>query len=201
MRRAEVLADAAALADYLRAALRPIPEAPARADPAAPRAAAVLAPLYARGGHPHLLFTRRSLDLSAHRGEISFPGGAREGGDATLAQTALRETYEELGLDPVAVEVLGPLPHVVASVSNFLIAPYVGWLEQGLPLLVPNVAEVAEVIEAPLAALAEPAIYHTEFWERAGRTHTVHFYDFGEYRIWGATARMLHSLLELLPAA
>ncbi|MGH2516210.1 MAG: CoA pyrophosphatase, partial [Ktedonobacterales bacterium] len=90
---------------------------------------------------------------------------------------------------------------VFTSVSNYLIVPYGGWLGEGPPELTLNAAEVAEVIEAPLAALANSAIYHTELWRRGGAEHLVHFYDFGAYRIWGATGRILHSLLSLLPEA
>lgn len=164
------------------------------------REAAVLAPLYALDGAPWLIFTVRSLDLASHRGEISFPGGSREPTDATLWETALRESREEIGLDTSATESLGPLPPVFSAVSNFLIQPYVGWLGEGAPSLTPNPAEVSEVIHAPLAALADPAIYHTEVWSRGGIEHLVHFYDFGAYRIWGATGRMLNTLLALLPA-
>ena len=163
------------------------------------REAAVLAPLYARDGAPWLIFTVRSLDLASHRGEISFPGGSRERTDATLWETALRESREEVGLDTTAIEPLGPLPPVFSAVSNFLIQPYVGWLGEGAPALTPNPAEVSEVIHAPLAALADPAIYHTEVWSRGGFEHLVHFYDFGAYRIWGATGRMLNTLLAALP--
>lgn len=200
--RALLLSDAIALAAYLRQELaqRPAP-LPASGPAAAARAAAVLAPLYAREGHPYLLFTQRSLALSRHRGEISFPGGSRDSADGTLRQTALRETREELGLDAARVEVLGALPSVFTAVSNYLVVPYVGWLGDDLPALAPNPTEVAEVIEAPLAALADPAIYHTELWQRGGMEHLVHFYDLGPYRIWGATGRMLHSLLSLLPEA
>src|SRR5437660_11468259 len=105
----ELLRRADALTAFLRRAL---PAAPPRAlAPAADlaRAAAVLAPLYVRDGVPCLLFTQRSQDLSKHRGEISFPGGARDLGDASLEQTALRETREALGVDPAAVDLLGPL--------------------------------------------------------------------------------------------
>src|SRR5262249_45831303 len=140
---------------YLQVRLHEVPEAPPAPGAARAREAAVLAPFYVCDGVPCLLFTLRSLDLPSHRGEISFPGGSRDRGDPSLEWTALRETQEELGLDPQRVEVLGPLPPVWAAVSDFLIQPYVGWLGEGLPLLTPNAAEVAEVIEAPLAALAE----------------------------------------------
>jgi 8-oxo-dGTP pyrophosphatase MutT (NUDIX family) len=198
-KRSRLLADAPTLTAYLRALLSKRPHAQPPAVPDGARCAAVLAPLYARAGHPYLLFTQRSLDLSRHKGEISFPGGGHDRADASLASTALRETQEELGLAPETIELLGALPAVFAAVSNYLIVPYVGWLGDGLPPLTPSPSEVAGVIEAPLAALADPAIYHTELWRRGDAEHLVHFYDFGEYRIWGATARMLHSLLSLLP--
>lgn len=197
--------DAASSADDA-AAFSPAPPVPlppalvaAGLLPKEPRRAAVLAPLYARAGRPHLLFTVRSLDLSSHRGEISFPGGSWEATDATLAETALREAHEEIGLEPFRVAVLGALPPVFAGPSNFYVTPYVGWIDGELPALTPNPDEVAEVIEAPLAALADPVIYHTEVWERFGASHLLHFYDYGAYRIWGATGRMLFSLLEMLP--
>src|SRR5258707_700070 len=80
------------------------------------------------------------------------------------------------------VTVQGALPAVFAGGSNFLILPYVGWLGEGRPQLTPNLHEVAEVFDAPLAALADPAIYHSELWHHGGEVHTVHFFDFGAYR-------------------
>ena len=163
------------------------------------RHAAVLAPLYARDGEPWLLFTRRATGLSRHSGEISFPGGKRDATDPTLAHTALRESHEELALDGSRVRLLGALPAAYVSVSDFVVTTYVGWLGEGLPALTPSRSEVAEVIEAPLSALDDPAIYHEEIWTRGGAAHTVMFYDFGAYRIWGLTGRLLHHLLSLLP--
>lgn len=198
--RATLLVDAAALVDYLRHTLadQPVVQPPVGIVSSA-RAAAVLAPLYASAGRPHMLFTLRSLDLSRHSGEISFPGGRSDAADTSLEATALRETYEELGVVPNRVEVLGPLPSVFTGVSSYLITPFIGWLGDVLPSLTPSPAEVAEVIDAPLAALADPAIHHSEIWRRGGVEHLIHFYDFGHYRIWGATGHMLHSFLTLLP--
>lgn len=211
--RATLLADASTLVQYLHARLASLTAAEASAiaptpmlapnpllPSLSPRAAAVLAPLYSLDGRPHLLFTVRSLDLASHRGEISFPGGSREPADPDLAATALRETDEELGIAPARVELLGALPVVFAGPSNFAVTPFVGWLGEGVPPLTPSTAEVAEVIYAPLAALDDPAIYHTEVWQRLGQPHLLHFYDFGTYRIWGATGRMLYALLALLPS-
>ncbi len=206
--RTELLTDAQALATYLRRRLveEPIITGETEGHPLDldqlarnARAAAVLAPLYARDGQPHLLFTRRSANLNVHKGEISFPGGSRDLTDGSLEYTALRETYEELGIAPAHVEVIGALPPVFATVSNFFVTPFVGWLGEGLRPLQPNPHEVEEVIEAPLLALADPAIYHTERWRRGDVAHLVHFYDFGAYRIWGLTGRMLRTLLDILP--
>lgn len=206
--RETLLTDADALASYLATRLAPVtlepvpPSDPAymlRIQGAAPRHAAVLAPLYAREGKPYLLFTRRSSDLRRHSGEISFPGGSRDPVDVSLAHTALRESYEELGLERQSVTLLGALPPAYTVVSNFLVTPYVGWLGEGLPTLRPQVSEVAEIIEAPVSALDDELIYHEELWSRGGEEHAVHFYDFGPYRIWGLTGRLLHQLLALLP--
>ncbi len=199
--RAHLLTDAEALCAYLRRhlATRAFDE-PLASTPARARVAGVLAPLYARDGQPYLLFTQRTDTLSSHRGEISFPGGSRDLTDASLDVTALRETHEELGIAPERVDVLGQLPRVFAAVSNFIVTPYVGWLGEGLPSLTPNPREVALVIEAPVAALADPSIFHEEQWTRNGLTHTVYFYDLGPHRIWGLTGRILHQLLALLPA-
>ncbi len=169
--------------------------------PGGQRVAAVLAPLYLRAGRPHLLFTRRAATLHAHRGEISFPGGSHDPADGALQETALREAQEEINLAPERVMLLGTLEPVVTVVSNFTIIPFVGLLPSGPGLLRPNPQEVAEIIEAPLADLADPAIFHTEEWVRAGQPHTVYFFDYGPHRIWGATARMLVALLELLRRA
>lgn len=215
--RAALLRDAGALVNYLSERLTPLPtRSRPETDPAAEpllwtpepgmervaegtRHAAVLAPIYGRDGAPWILFTRRASDLKRHSGEISFPGGGRDPGDATLAQTALREAQEELALEPARVQLLGALPTAYLSVSDFVVTTYAGWLGEGLPDLSPARGEVAEVIEAPLAALDDPAIYHEEIWTRGGFAHTVVFYDYGAYRIWGLTGRLLHHLLSLLP--
>jgi 8-oxo-dGTP pyrophosphatase MutT (NUDIX family) len=200
--RAALLAEPEALARYLRAALAAPSLRRAVAEtqqPADARHAAVLLLFHTRSGVPYLLFTRRSAALARHSGEISFPGGSRDPADQSPAATALRETHEEIGVAPERIRVLGELPPSYAAVSNFVITPVVGWLDDAPLLLSPNPAEVADVFAAPLAALADPAIYHSERWLRNGERHLIHFYDYEGHRIWGVTGRILHDLLELLP--
>jgi len=187
----------------LRESLEPVESASTLVDglegyqPAA-RKAAVLLGLFDQQNETHLAFIRRASTLRAHSGEIAFPGGSVEPGDISLAMTALREAREEIGLDPSRVEVLGTMRPIFTVVSNFLITPVVAYLPRGLGTLQLQASEVAEIILLPLQGLANPAIAHTEEWMRDGRTRTVYFYDYGPYRIWGATARMLNALLELL---
>lgn len=162
------------------------------------RKAAVLICLFERGAETHVVFIRRAATLRAHSGEIAFPGGSVDVVDTSPVLTALREADEEIGLDPSRVEVLGVLPPVFTVVSNFLITPVVAYLPQGPGMLRLQASEVDELLVFPLRGLLNPAIYHTEEWTRGGLARTVYFYDYGSYRIWGATARMLTILLDVL---
>jgi 8-oxo-dGTP pyrophosphatase MutT (NUDIX family) len=161
------------------------------------RKASVLLGLFDQKDETHLVFIRRATTLRAHSGEIAFPGGAVDADDTSPVITALREAHEEIGLDPARVNVLGILPAVFTVVSNFLITPVVAFLPRGLGPLRLQASEVTELILVPLHGLADPAIAHTEQWLRTGMTHTVYFFDYGPYRIWGATARIVSTLLEL----
>ncbi len=165
------------------------------------RKASVLLGLFDQNNETYLAFIRRSNMLRAHSGEIAFPGGATDVNDISPIVTALREAQEEIGLDPSKVEVLGIMSPVFTVVSNFLITPVVAYLPEGPGTLQLQTSEVAEVILLPLQGLADPAIYHTEQWVRDEVPHTVYFFEYGSYRIWGATARMLNTLLELLQEA
>ncbi|WP_160145937.1 NUDIX hydrolase [Dictyobacter aurantiacus] len=162
------------------------------------RLAAVLLPFFVEDGLLQLALIRRASTLRAHSGEIAFPGGKVDATDTSMVITALREAYEEIGLHPARVEALGVLPPVFTVVSNYLITPVVGYLPQGLGSLLLQKSEVDELLCVSLARLADPAIAHTELWTRDGRTRTVYFYDYDQYRIWGATGRILSSLFELL---
>jgi 8-oxo-dGTP pyrophosphatase MutT (NUDIX family) len=158
----------------------------------------VLVGLFDQNNETHVAFIRRASTLRAHSGEIAFPGGAADVSDVSPIVTALREAQEEIGLDPSRVEVLGIMPPVFTVVSNFLITPVVAYLPEGPGKLQLQMSEVAEIILLPLQGLANPAIYHTEQWMQDNVPHTVYFFDYASYRIWGATARMLNTLLELL---
>jgi 8-oxo-dGTP pyrophosphatase MutT (NUDIX family) len=162
------------------------------------RNASVLIGLFDKNNETYVSFIRRASTLRAHSGEIAFPGGAADVSDVSPILTALREAQEEIGLDPSRVEVLGIMPPVFTVVSNFLITPVVAYLPEGPGTLQLQVSEVAEIILLPLQGLADPAIYRTEQWMRDNVPHTVYFFDYGSYRIWGATARMLNMLLGLL---
>lgn len=177
------------LRDRLSAALDPDPSPePAPGD----RLAAVLVPVLEGG---FLVFTRRSEAMSRHPGEISFPGGLEHAEDRSLAETALRETEEELGVRPSSVQVLGALPPVHTFVSGILIVPFVGMVE-GRPAFTPSVEEIAEVLEYPLEALA--AAETRVEWRREGHVYRGWAYEMGDHTIWGATARILHSLIETM---
>lgn len=161
------------------------------------RKAAVLLGLFELEEELHLVFIRRASTLRSHSGEIAFPGGGNELADSSLVVTALREAQEEIGLDPARVEILGLLHPVFTVVSNYLILPVVAFLPEGLGMLQLQASEVTETLLAPLRGLSDPSIFHTEQWTREGQVRTIYFYDYGSYRIWGATARILYELLEL----
>jgi 8-oxo-dGTP pyrophosphatase MutT (NUDIX family) len=143
-----------------------------------------------------LVFTVRRADLRQHAGQISFPGGRRDPGDADLAETALRETEEELGIARERVQVLGLLDDVPTP-SHYVITPVVGLARAPLPFE-PHDGEVAAVFEVSLHMLADPARYHDagrRTWE--GVEYVLHEYQIDAHRVWGATARMVYQLLEL----
>jgi 8-oxo-dGTP pyrophosphatase MutT (NUDIX family) len=162
------------------------------------RKAAVLIGLFEQEGEAMLIFIRRASTLRSHSGEIAFPGGSVDATDESPVQAALREAQEEIGLHPARAEVLGIMQPVFTVVSNFLITPVVAYLPQGPGELRLQASEVAALLLLPLSGLADPAIAHTEVWTRDGLARTVYFYDYGAYRVWGATARMLNALLGLL---
>lgn len=141
------------------------------------------------------MFTRRRADLRRHAGEISFPGGRRDPEDADLADTALREAEEEIGLPRAQVSLLGELPAVSTFVTNYVIYPFVGLIPTGLHWEA-SPTEVDTVLELPLDALR--AGRTRTRMERRGISFETDAYIVDDHLIWGATARILESLLERL---
>jgi len=160
-----------------------------------PVPAAVLVPLYLEGGEYHLLFTKRTEHLNHHRGEISFPGGVCHPEDGSPREAALRETWEEVGIRPDDVDVLGELDDFY-SIHNYLVTPVVGVFPPRYPLQV-NPDEIERIIVVPLAHLLRPEIFRVEDWSWKGRTHPVYFFTYEGDEIWGLTAAILKQFLEL----
>ncbi len=157
----------------------------------------MLVPLFVdlRTGEPHAVFTRRRTDLRRHAGEISFPGGRRDREDVDLADTALREAEEEIGLARADVSLLGELPPTATFATNYLIHPFVGMISAGQRWQA-SPREVDAVLELPLGALRESRT-RTRM-ERRGITFETDAYILQEHLIWGATARIVEHLLERL---
>ena len=150
--------------------------------------AAVLAPLFWRGGEPWVYLTMRPLTMRKHPGQISFPGGAKDPADLTPLHTALREADEELGIPAESVEVLGMLGGM-PTVTSYYVTPFVGVVPATLKLK-PNPSEIAEVIEAPLLRLRteKRVIYEAP--------RDVYVWDEARHVVWGATWRMVRQLSE-----
>lgn len=159
--------------------------------------AAVLIPFFDHEGQPHIVFTKRTDHVATHRGEICFPGGVMEEDDSDLLQTALREVQEELAIPAANVEILGSLDEIRTVSSNFLVVPYVGYLNEKIPFS-PNEWEVSEVLEIPFEHFTNPEIFHEEQRFVENRVLPVYFYRWESHIIWGVTGRILKSLLDLL---
>jgi 8-oxo-dGTP pyrophosphatase MutT (NUDIX family) len=158
--------------------------------------AAVLIPLLSKDGEWHVLVTQRTQHVEHHKGQISFPGGACEPVDADLQATALRETFEEIGVPPESVQVLGALDDFV-TITDFVVTPFVGVIPHPFAYRL-NGSEVDAAIEVPLSFLRDRTHLRIQQREVRGRIYDVLFWDYGPYTIWGATAQMLKSLLDLL---
>jgi len=195
--------------DALRRALtRPLPGAVAheRMMPAIRRLesldrpywkkASVLLLLYPVGEELHFPLTLRRDDLPHHAGQISLPGGSLEADEGPEA-AALRETAEELGVDPTDIEIIGRLSPLKIPPSGFEISPFVGFVPSR-PVFVPEAREVAEIIETPLSLLAAADAIGVEEWELRGGRSAVPFWRIGGHKVWGATAMVLSELAALL---
>jgi 8-oxo-dGTP pyrophosphatase MutT (NUDIX family) len=158
------------------------------------RPAGVLVPVLATAGGADLLLTKRSSRLKHHPGQIAFPGGKQDDGDADAIAAALREAEEEVGLPRGHVDVLGTLP-THETVTGFLVTPVIGWIDQPFQI-VPEPGEVAEVFRVPLVQVTDGSQFTVQ--SRRWRGSRRHYYTvpFGPYYIWGATARILRGLTQ-----
>lgn len=157
--------------------------------------AAVLVPLLGGEHDPEIVFTERRHDLRRHAGEISFPGGRRDSPDEELLTTALRESNEEVGLEPADVELLGALPPIGTFVTNYKVHPFVGVIPDATRLD-PSPTEVAAILRFRASELRRA--FAMRRLVRLGLPIRTPTYELGDHLIWGATARILGELLERL---
>jgi len=158
--------------------------------------AGVLAPLFFKDQAPHLLFTQRTFTVKDHRGQISFPGGVKDAGDADLQTTALRETWEEIGLEPQAVEMLGALPPVT-TITGYRITPFVGLIPYPYEFH-PNSLEVKRLLFLPLEGFYPAERWSSGNYRYQGHLTRVCYWRCNREVIWGATARILLNLMAFL---
>jgi 8-oxo-dGTP pyrophosphatase MutT (NUDIX family) len=164
--------------------------------PGIDRASAVLAALYEVDGELHVVLTRRTWEMRAHSGEVSFPGGRQDEGE-DLWGTALREADEEIALDPAGIELLGELDHLATITSRSFIVPFVAALP-ARPVTVANPTEVSAVLHVPVAELLEPSIFREERWTFPwAEDRPIFFFELVGDTVWGATGAMLRQLLGL----
>lgn len=160
---------------------------------------AVLVPLYKKADEYHILLTRRTAGVEHHKGQISFPGGRMDEGDTDLLATALREGFEEIGLRPEDVEILGELDDEIISSSNFLVSPFVAFIPYPYDFKI-NHDEVETLVEVPVAVLRDMANFREKVVADDGNPLTAYAYRYGDQVIWGATARILKRFLDLVYA-
>ena len=159
------------------------------------REAAVLIPIFERKHECHFLLTRRTEEVQTHKGQISFPGGMREGNEA-LIKTALRETFEEVGIQEGQIETLGRF-HDYISIHGYRVTPFAGFIERPFTT-VPQVHEVAEVLQVPFRIFLEPERLRIEKRITKDGEEDVYFYSYGTHQIWGLTARIIRDFMEAL---
>ncbi|MBL8055927.1 MAG: CoA pyrophosphatase [Anaerolineales bacterium] len=161
------------------------------------RPAAVLVPLYRANGEWHLLLTQRTHTVETHKGQVAFPGGRAEAEDESPEVTALRETEEEIGLPRDQVAVIGRLDELL-TVTQYRVTPVVGLIPWPWDFTL-STAELSAVFGVPLRWLADPANLEIQHRQPLvpGPAVPVYYHYFGEYTIWGATARIIRNFLEV----
>ena len=157
---------------------------------------AVLLPLFVKDGRCHIVFTKRTNHLANHKGEISFPGGGRHKKDRSFLETALRESYEEIGLKQSDVEILGELDDTSTIRSSYCIVPFVGTIPYPY-YFKQDAFEVEEIFDLPIDKILK-AKTTTGLFTIEGITYDTQVYEVGDRLIWGATARILAGFFEVL---
>ncbi len=159
--------------------------------------AAVLVPLFTKDGQRHVLLTKRSDHVEHHKGEISFPGGKLDLADPNVLACALRETAEEVGVDPQDVQVVGELDDFYTVATRFLVVPFVGVIPYPYQFR-PSAWEIAGLLAVPLEVFFDPARRTEDTWIVKGEPVEVISYRWQGHNIWGATARILKHFTELV---
>ena len=158
---------------------------------------AVLIPVYKEEGQYHIVFIKRTETVKAHKGQISFPGGVREISDGTLLDTAIRESTEEIGLLPEDVEIIGELDDEITTTSNYIVTPFLAMIPWPYSFVI-NKGEVDEIIKAPVNALLDEDCLKPDLEFLDGKEVESYAYHYEGTVIWGATARILNKLLDII---
>jgi 8-oxo-dGTP pyrophosphatase MutT (NUDIX family) len=182
--------------ESLRQRLKPV-ESVAKPAWGEKKVAAVLVPLMHRDGAIEVLYTRRSDLLTSHPGQVAFPGGRFDRRDSDLLAAALRETHEEVGIEPHQVRVLGTFPGQRTRATDIAVTPFVGFIE-GNPELKPDPKEVAEIFHVPLAALSDPRYRGSHRLKRNGSSSDFPAIVYAGQVIWGLTFRLTQTFLQMI---
>jgi len=158
--------------------------------------AAVIIPLFFKEGVAHLLFTKRTDKVEHHKGQISFPGGSHESNDAHLKETAIRETWEEMGIEKNDLSIIGSTDKFLTN-THFLVTPFVAHFKYPYPYEI-NPDEIDKVIEVPLSHLIDGANFEINQWEKDGILCDIHYYNYFGEIIWGVTGFLLSNFLSIV---
>ena len=165
-----------------------------------PQKAGVLLLLYPRNDDLTIIFTKRTTYDGPHSGQISLPGGKTETFDSSIIETALREAHEEIGINPSDVEVLGMLTPLIIPVSNFEVAPVVGYMKKPSDFII-DPSEVDYLIEVSFSHLVDPRIVKQKKMLLHDQMSLIPFYLIDDHEIWGATAMIISEFVELIKKA
>ena len=157
--------------------------------------ASVLIPLLESEGELFILLTKRSEKLRSHAGQVSFPGGKQDTKDENSLETALRETFEEIGLNKKNIEIIGTLDQIL-SLHYYLVTPFVGLIPENF-VSIPNADEIEAVFKVPLTFFMNGDNHWTEEFKTPIATVLVHHFNFQDFDIWGLTAKLILRLLEI----